>query len=84
MLSGLLFIILGGLGIYYSAALVEAIGRIPRAENNLWGTRQMYILWWFVSLFIWFALMLWVFQTWSASLNQTSNTQINWLNNKIN
>ncbi|HPC34066.1 MAG TPA: hypothetical protein PLP73_00235 [Candidatus Absconditabacterales bacterium] len=41
---GLLFMAIGALLIYYSAQLVDLLGRIPRAEKNLGGTRNAIIL----------------------------------------
>jgi hypothetical protein len=62
----------GVASIYYSDELVK-FGTIMRAENNLWGTRQLYVLVWFVILVLGMMVMFWL-----ADLSgDTSTIQIN-------
>ena len=56
----LLIMILGGAMIYFSANLVEMLWRSRRADDNLWWTRQMWMLIWFAWIVIWWLIMFWV------------------------
>ncbi len=45
--------------IYYSSSLAE-FGRVSWAENNLWWTRQLYVLVWFIIMVIGLMTMFWL------------------------
>jgi|BioPla2DNA2_1021312.scaffolds.fasta_scaffold20306_3 uncharacterized protein YhhL (DUF1145 family) len=62
---GLLFMAIWALLIYYSAQLVDLLGRIPRAEKNLWWTRNAIILFGFVVIVLWVLFMFGVLNMWS-------------------
>ena len=44
IIIGIFVAAIGGVLIYFSNYMVEAFGRIPRAENKLGGTRNGYLL----------------------------------------
>lgn len=50
---GLLFMWAWVALVYYSAQLVDMLGRIERAEKNLWGTRNALVLFGFGIIVLW-------------------------------
>lgn len=58
----LLFVIIGGAVIYYSAQMSKMFGRIRWAEQNLWSTRSAYVLGGFVLIVLWFLMMMWMIE----------------------
>ena len=64
-LAGLLIVAVWGAIIYFSSRVVEVLGRIQRAEEHLWGTRNMFILLGFVVIILWVLFMFGIVQSWS-------------------
>ena len=62
---GCLFMLAGAVLIYYSAQLVELLGRNARAEKNLGWTRNAIILFGFVVIVLWVLFMFGVLDMWS-------------------
>ena len=56
----LIIMIWGGALIYYSANLVETFWRSSWAEEKLWWTRQMRVLFWFGAVVIWGLMAMWI------------------------
>lgn len=61
-----------GVILYFSSNLTEMFGRIPRADKNLGGTKNAYVLWWFGIMLLWFLIMFGVMPIWSP-------TEVGWL-----
>ncbi len=47
---------------YYSAQIVDAMGRSDRAEKNLWWTRNAIVLFSFGLMVLWVLFMFWVLE----------------------
>jgi len=71
----LLIIWAGLVSMYYSDALTQ-FGRIQRAENNLWGTRAMYVLIGFVIVVVGLMVMFGLVDV-SGDPNQLQINQLN-------
>ena len=56
----LLIMVLGGAMAYFSGNLVEMFWRSRRADEKLWWTRQMWVLFWFGWIVIGWLIMLWI------------------------
>ena len=69
---GILFILIGLVVVYYSFQLAGVIGRIARAEKNLWWTRNAIILFGFVVIVLWVLFMFGVLNTTSPIDTVTS------------
>ena len=67
---GLLFMWVGLVMTYYSAQIVNAMGRIERAERNLWWTRNAIVLFGFWLIVLWVLFMLGVLEI-SSPTNPT-------------
>ncbi len=63
--------------IYYSAQLVDMIGRNAWAEKNLWWTRNALILFWFAIMIIWFSILFGMISiSWSPTDIKWFETQV--------
>lgn len=58
ILIGLL-ISVGWVAIMYFSSNIAQLGRVDRAEKNLWSTRAMYALLWFVFLVLGLMILFW-------------------------
>jgi len=56
---------IGWVIIYYSVWISEAFGRVVWFENNLWWTKNGYVLIWFGFIVIGFLILFWVIPLWS-------------------
>ena len=56
----LMIIVLGGAMMYFSADLVEKLWRSRWAEEKMWWTREMWVLFWFAWVVIGWLVMFWV------------------------
>ena len=64
-LVGLVIIALWGAVIYFSPRATEFFGRMERAEQHLWWTRNAFVLFGFIVVVIWILFMFGILQGWS-------------------
>jgi hypothetical protein len=64
-LAGLLIAAVWGAIIYFSPRATEFFGRIQRAEEHLWGTRNAFVLLGFIVIVLWVLFMFGIVQSWS-------------------
>jgi hypothetical protein len=74
IILGLLFVWVWLAMTYYSAQIVNVMGRSSRAEKNLWWTRNAIVLFGFWIMVLWVLFMFWVL--WTSSPTDMVTTDL--------